>query len=85
MERYGNPGPEVTSGRDSGPEPEPESPAAHALGPLEFDRGDLVYYSTCSCGRRFGPMAAVASLQAAFEHHARTVGQPGEPLGPTAG
>lgn len=73
----------MTSGRDLGPDP--ELLAAHALGPLEFDRGDLVYYATCSCGRRFGPMAAVASLQAAFEHHASTVGQAGEPRGPAGG
>jgi hypothetical protein len=51
----------------------------HRLGPLEFDRADLAYYATCSCGQRFGPLASVASLQAALERHRASVEPPADP------
>jgi hypothetical protein len=54
---------------DQDPHPaEPEGPV-HRLGPLEFDRANLAYYAACGCGQRFGPLASVASVQAAFERH----------------
>lgn len=83
MERHGDRGPEVSNGRDPGPEP--DAPRPHQLGPLEFDRDDLVYYASCGCGHRFGPVATVVSLQAAFERHRATVDRAGEAPDPPAG
>jgi hypothetical protein len=46
-----------------------EPPDEHGLGPLEFDRGELVYYATCRCGQRFGPVPAIETLRAEFDQH----------------
>jgi hypothetical protein len=78
--RHGDRGPEVTSDRD--PDPEDQAPPGHVLGPLEFDRDDLVYFATCSCGHRFGPLAAVATLQVELEHHRGTLKPPTGPPDP---
>ena len=66
---------------DQDPDPEePEAPV-HRLGPLEFDRADLAYYAACRCGHRFGPLASVASVQAAFERHRAVVELLADPPG----
>ena len=64
---------------DQDPDPAGPGGPVHRLGPLEFDRADLAYYATCSCGQRFGPLASVASLQAALERHRASVEPPADP------
>jgi hypothetical protein len=81
VQRHGDTGPEAMTDQDPCPA-EPGGAATHRLGPLEFDRADLVYFATCTCGRRFGPLASVVSLQAAFEHHRASLDQPLDPPGP---
>lgn len=60
---------------DTGPA-DAEAPPDHQLGPLEFDRADLVYFASCRCGHRFGPLPDVARVQAAFEEHRAGMAQP---------
>ncbi|HSO96740.1 MAG TPA: hypothetical protein VLV81_11945 [Acidimicrobiia bacterium] len=64
------------STEDPGPA-KAEAPTDHRLGPLEFDRADLVYFAKCSCGHRFGPLATIPRVQAAFEHHRTVMDQQG--------
>jgi hypothetical protein len=60
---------------------EPEGATVHRLGPMEFDRADLVYFAACSCGHRFGPLATMADLQAAFERHRASAAPSPDPPG----
>ncbi len=67
------------SSQDPGPA-DAEAPPDHRLGPLEFDRADLVYFAGCSCGHRFGPLPDVTRVQAAFEQHQAAMAQPARDL-----
>lgn len=71
--------PNAMSDQDPG-SAKPEGPV-HRLGPLEFDRADLADHAACRCGQRFGPLAPVARLQAAFERHRASVEPPADPPG----
>jgi hypothetical protein len=66
---------------DQDPDPAGPGGPVHRLGPLEFDRANLAYYAACRCGHRFGPLASVASLQAAFERHRASVEPPADATG----